>query len=112
MVLCTFDNIGSLEEAIAMKGTVLYAERGDFKLKKGEHFIADLVGLPVFDGETGEKYGVLSEVIHPGTHDVYVIADEDGKSFMMPAVPEFVLRIETEGEGAGIFVKLIEGMRE
>ena len=39
MVLCTFENIGSLEEAIAMKGTLLYAERGDFKLKKGEHFI-------------------------------------------------------------------------
>ncbi len=112
MVLCTFENINSLDEAIPMKGTVLYAAREDFKLKKGEHFIADLIGLPVLDAETGEKYGVLSDVTHPGTHDVYVIAEEDGKSFMMPAVPEFVLRVETEGDGAGIFVKLIEGMRE
>ncbi len=112
MVLCTFENINSLEEAIPLKGTVLYAAREDFKLKKGEHFIADLIGLPVFDAETGEKYGVLSDVTHPGTHDVYVIEEEDGKSFMMPAVPEFVIRIETEGDGAGVFVKLIEGMRE
>lgn len=112
MVLCTFENINSLDEAIPMKGTVLYAERKDFKLKKGDHFIADLIGLPVLDAETGEKYGTLADVIHPGTHDVYVIAEEEGKSFMMPAVPEFVIRIETEGDGAGIFVKLIEGMRE
>jgi 16S rRNA processing protein RimM len=112
MVLCTFENIDSLDAAIPMKGTVLYADRKDFKLKKGEFFIADLLGLPVFDAETGEKYGVLADVTHPGTHDVYVIAEEDGKSFMMPAVPEFVIRVVAEGADAGIYVKLIEGMRE
>lgn len=112
MVLCTYENVNSLDEAIPLKGTVLYADRADFKLGKGDHFIADLIGLPVRDAETGEKYGVLSDVIHPGTHDVYVVDEGEGKTFMMPAVAEFVLRIETEGEHAGIDVKLIEGMRE
>ena len=112
MVLCTYENVNSLDEAIPLKGTVLYADRGDFKLGKDEHFIADLIGLPVVDAESGERYGVLADVLHPGTHDVYVVDEGEGKTFMMPAVPEFVLRIEAEGEGAGIFVKLIEGMRE
>ena len=101
-----FENINSLEEAIPLKGTVLYAAREDFKLKKGEHFIADLIGLPVLDAETGEKYGVLSDVTHPGTHDVYVIEEEDGKSFMMPAVPEFVKEIDIE---RGLTVRPIPG---
>jgi len=112
MVLCTYDGVSTLDEAIPLKGTVLYADRADFRLKKGDFFIADLIGLPVVDAESGESYGVLSEVLHPGTHDVYVVEEADGRTFMMPAVPEFVLRIETEGDGAGIFVKLIEGMRE
>ena len=73
---------------------------------------AFLIGLPVLDAETGEKYGVLGEVIHPGVHDVYVVEEENGKTFMMPAVPEFVIRIEADGEKAGIYVRLIEGMRE
>ena len=112
MVLCTYDNVNSLDEAIPLKGTVLYADRADFKLGRNDFFIADLIGLPVIDGETGETYGVLADVTHPGTHDVYVVDEGNGKSFMMPAVPDFVLRMKTEGDDAGIYVKLIEGMRE
>ncbi len=112
MVLCTYENVNSLDEAIPLKGTVVYAHRGDFKLKKGDHFIADMIGLPVVDAESGEPYGTLREVLHPGTHDVYVVDEGDGKTFMMPAVAEFVHRIEIEGDGAGIYVTLIEGMRE
>ena len=112
MVLCTYENVTTLDEAIPLKGTLLYADRADFKLKKGDFFIADLIGLPVLDAETGEKYGVLGEVIHPGVHDVYVVEEENGKTFMMPAVPEFVIRIEADGDKAGIYVRLIEGMRE
>ena len=35
MVLITFEDIKSIEEAIPMKGTVLYADRSDFRLGKG-----------------------------------------------------------------------------
>lgn len=112
MVLCTFEDIKSLDEAIPFKGTVLYADRDDLKLSKGEVFIADILGLDVVDSESAEKYGTLAEVISPSGRDVYVIDDVNGGQFMMPAVPEFVREIVTEGERAGIYVKLIEGMRE
>lgn len=112
MVLCSFEEIVSLEEAIPMKGTLLYADRGDFRLRKNDFFIADLLQLPVIDADTGEKYGVLKETLQPGAQDIYVVEEEDGKTFMIPVVPEFVARIETEGDAAGIYVRLIEGMRE
>ena len=109
MVLTTFEGIDTIEAAIPMKGTVLYAARGDFRLRRGDYFIADLIGLPVYD-EDGTLVGKLKDVTSPGAHQVYVIECDDGE-FMLPNVPEFVLRISLE-EDEGIYVHLIEGMKE
>lgn len=111
MVLCTFESITTLDDAIKYKGTIFYADREDMKLPENAVFVADIVGLDVFDSETGEKYGVLNEVITPGGRDVYVVNDVRGGSFMIPAVPEFIKNIECDGEKAGIYVSLIEGIR-
>lgn len=112
MVLCTFEDITTLDEAIPYKGTVFYADRDDMKLPKGEHFIADMLGLAIIDNITGEIYGTLKEVLTPAGRNVYVVEDENGGTFMIPAVDAFVKRIETDGDEAGIYVELIEGMRE
>ena len=112
MVLCTFEGLDSVEAAAAMKGTVLYAKREDFKLRKGDYFWADIMGLPVIDDETGEVYGTLSNILTPGAHQVYVVKREAG-DFMIPAVPEFIKEISLgEEREEGIYVKLIEGMIE
>ncbi len=111
MVLMAIEGIETLDDAIPLKGTVVYAAREDFRLRRGDVFIADILNLPVVDAESGEKYGVLEEVITSGVQDLYVVREEDGGSFMIPCVPEFILRIADEGEDAGIYVKLIEGMR-
>lgn len=112
MVLCTFESITTLEEAIGFKNTIFYADRADLKIPENAVFVADIVGLPVLDNNSGEKYGILTQVITPGGREVYVVGDVNGGTFMIPVVPEFVKSIETEGEHAGIYVELIEGMRE
>lgn len=112
MVLVSFADITTVEAAIPYKGTTLYADRADFKLPAGAVFVADIIGLPVLDADSGEKYGTLADVITPGGREVYVVDDVRGGSFMIPAVDEFVKKIVDDGEGEGIFVKLIEGMRE
>lgn len=112
MVLTTFEGIESVEAAAAMRGTVLYAAREDFRLRRGEYFWADMMGLPVIDDETGEVYGTLSNILTPGAHQVYVVKRETGE-FMIPAVPEFIKEISMgEERPEGIYVKLIEGMME
>ena len=113
MVLVTLDGVDTIEAAAAMRGAVLYADREDFNLGEDDYFIADLIGLPVLDFETGESYGELAEVLSPGAHQVYLIKSGGG-DFMIPCVPEFVREIVvTDGEKqAGIYVSLIEGMRE
>lgn len=112
MVLTSFEGITDVDAAAAMKGTVLYAKRSDFKLKKGDYFIADLIGLPVIDAESGETHGTVSDVIAPAGRSIYVVEKPDGGSFMIPAVREFIKKVETDGEKAGVYVCLIEGMTD
>lgn len=112
MVLTAFEGIESVESAAALRGTVLYAAREDFKLRKGDYFWADILGLPVIDNKSGDVYGTLSNILTPGAHQVYVVK-RDGGEFMIPAVDEFIKEISLgDAREEGIYVELIEGMIE
>jgi len=112
MVLMALEGIDTLDAAILLKGTLVYGDRKDFALRPGDVFIADILGLSVIDADSGEVYGLLEDVMTAGVQDIYVVRQENGTSFMIPCVPEFIIRLEPEGENAGVYVKLIEGMRE
>ena len=105
-VLLDLDGVVGMDAAIAMKNKILYASRDDIELEDGDFFIADLIGLPVIDADSGEKYGEITDVINTGASDIYVIKTESGEA-MMPAVDEFVKKIDLD---TGIYVKPIEGM--
>ena len=106
-VLLTLEGIETLEAAIALKGQTIYAERNELLeyLEEGDRFIADLIGLPIIDADTGVTLGTLRDVFNAGASDIYVVDTPTGER-MMPAVPEFV----TEMTDEAIFVRPIEGM--
>lgn len=112
MVLTVFEDIDTFEKAILLKNTILYADRDDFKLKKGDYFIADIIGLEVYDTANGNNViGILSDVLCPAGQQVYVVKKKTGKTFMIPCVPSFIQKVSLGNEcDAGIYVKLIEGM--
>ena len=111
MVLVKFEGLNSFEDAVIYKNEIFYAAREDFRLRRGDHFIADIIGLPVFDGE--REVGVLADVLAPAGQQVYVIKKPDGKTFMVPCVPAFIKDVSFgEERDAGIYVELIEGMEE
>ena len=105
-VLATIEGINDVDTAMALKETVVYAERDDIPLEEGDYFIIDLVGLPVIDVDTDVKYGTVSDVFNAGASDIYTVKTENGDR-MIPAVPEFIIRIDLE---SGIYVRPIEGM--
>ena len=105
-VIATLEGIDDMDQAMLLKENVLYAKRADFKLKKGEYFIADIIGLDVLDVDTSRKYGTLKEVINRGSSDIYVIDTEAGER-MVPVVDEFVKKVDIN---KGIYLKPIEGM--
>ena len=105
-VILELQGVMTIEAAEALKNQILYLSRDDLELEDGEIFIADLIGLKVIDVDSGTVYGTIQNVINTGASDIYVIKTENGEA-MMPAVKEFVKRIELD---EGVYIKPIEGM--
>ncbi len=101
------DGIDNPEEVTRLRLTSIYAHRNDILRDEGDFFIADLIGLGVFDANTGVQYGVLKDVSNQGAQDLYVIKRENKPDAYVPAIKEFVKEISLEN---GIFVTPIEGM--
>lgn len=105
-VMAYIDGIDDIDQAVALKNTVIYADRDDIALDEGDYFIVDLIGLPVIDADTNIEYGVISEVFNTGASDIYTVKTPDGER-MIPAVPEFIIEIDIN---KGVRVRPIEGM--
>ena len=106
-VLADLEGINDMDAAAAMKGTTLYAAREDFELEEGDYFIVDLIGLDVVDIDDGKKYGKIKDVINRGSSDIYVVNTSAGER-MMPAVEEFVKKVDIDG--GAVYVKPIAGL--
>jgi 16S rRNA processing protein RimM len=104
--LVKFKGIDNPEEARKFIGKVLYMNRNDIPVKKGEYFIQDIIGLKVIDNDNGKVYGTVKEIINRGASDIYVIKTENGEC-MIPAVDKFIASIDLE---EGMKVTPIEGM--
>lgn len=105
-VLFELEGLSDIDSAMALKGRVVFADRDDLSIDEDAFFIADIIGLPVIDIESGNEIGKLSDVLNLGASDLYEINTENGKK-LIPAVPEFIKEVDLE---RGIFVALIEGM--
>ena len=79
-----------------MKGTVLYLYRDDIPVAKGSMLVADMIGLPVRDAETGELYGEIAEVSDAARGKLFHIKTPSGKEVLLPDVPQFIKRIDAE----------------
>ncbi len=107
-VIAELEGVTDPDLAIALKGTVLFAAREDFRLSEGEYFISDLIGLEVIDADSGKVYGKLLETVNRGASDIYVVDTPSGER-MIPVVDEFIDRVDID---RGIFVRPIPGMLE
>jgi 16S rRNA processing protein RimM len=105
-VLFDLKSVDDMDAALALKGNIVYADRDDFDLEEGTYFIADILGCDVIHADSGEKLGVLKEIINRGASDIYVVKTPTGEG-MIPVVDEFVDRVEV---GVGIYVRPIDGM--
>jgi 16S rRNA processing protein RimM len=88
--------IDIIEEAEKLKGRTVYAARADLNIPEDRVFIADILGLPVIDANTEENYGILRDVIDGGAGQLYEVKCPDGTIAYMPAISQFIDRIEDE----------------
>ena len=98
--------VESMEQAEALRGQILYANRDDLHLPEKAVLVAELTGMPVTNADTHESIGTVREVIHPGATDIYVVDTPRGEA-MIPAVPAFIRSVSAE---RGVEITPIEGL--
>jgi len=108
-VLIRLDGVNDRNGAETLVGgTLLIPPEKAIPLDTDQYFIRDLVGLRVVE-EDGAALGTVAEVFATGANDVYVIRDENGESFMLPAIKDVVLDVSLEA--GTMTVRLIDGLR-
>lgn len=107
-VILKLEGVDTREEAEAFKKKLVFATEDDLPpLEEGEFFVHDLIGLAVVT-EAGEPVGTVANVLQMPAHDVYVVRREGKPEAMIPAVADFIIDIDLDGER--IVVRPIEGL--
>lgn len=106
-VIVKFKGLDRIEDVEKFVKKSLYVTREHaVKLEENEYFIADLIGLKVFD-EAGICLGILAEVLSTGANDVYVVKNQE-REILIPAIGQCVLDVNLK-EGV-MRVHLLEGL--
>ncbi len=100
-----FEGREDRQSAALLTGRKLWFDRDDVSLPEGVYFNDDLIGLAVYDAESGEELGVLSAIEEGSRNFLYRIKGD--KEYLVPAVDAFVKSVDPE---KGIAVSLIEGL--
>lgn len=107
-VLLKFAGFDSMNDAERLRNKLIKIRHEDVvKLPEGQYYIFDIIGLNVFT-EDGELLGIITDVLQPGSNDVYVIELQDKSELLIPAIKEVVKKIEIANKQ--MIVKLQEEM--
>lgn len=101
------EGISNRDDAAAFTNKIVYISKDNLKHNEDEYYAYQLVGLDVFD-TGGKKIGIVDAIFSTGAHDIYSIKDGKEKELLLPAVAEFVKKIDLKGRR--IVVHLIGGM--
>lgn len=106
-ILVKFKNYDNINDVLIFKSKTIYISEDDLlELEEDEYYVKDLVDSKVVD-ENNQEIGILDDILEYEANDVYVVKNGE-KEYLIPAVAEFILDIDTENKI--IKVKLIEGM--
>ena len=107
VVLMSVDGVNSIEEAERLRGKVIFIDRKDVKLPEGRYFISDILGATVYDADTNEVLGKLSDVSETGANDVWHIT-KDGKEYLVPAIADVI--VEEKPEDEKVVIRPLKGI--
>ena len=106
MVLVSTKEITTMNDAELLRDKKILIRAEDLPpLEEGRFYVADLIGLPVFD-EEGKHLGTFKDSITTGSNDVYIVAVPGGKDLLIPALKIYVREINLQEKR--IVVKLPE----
>lgn len=95
--IVTFEEITNKDEANSYRNRYLYIKREDLEeLDDDTYYLIDLIGLNAYETINKEEklLGELIEVNQNAPTDIYVIKKTDNKNLMIPAVKEYIKKID------------------
>lgn len=95
--LIAFKGIDTIEKAETLRNTVIYINRDDVELPEGRYFVTDLIGCEVYDANSGDLLGKISDISETGANDVWHIV-KDGKEYLLPAIDEVIVSVDIDVE--------------
>lgn len=103
MALLKLEGVEDRTAAEALRGKELLVRREDARLPDGEYFDDELIGLDVYNGETGQRVGELTKVERYPASKVYTVRGD--REFLVPAVKDaFILGVDLENNRMDIRV--------
>lgn len=107
MVVLKLSGINDRNAAETFRNKYLILPKEEmYDMPEDTYYVDELIGMEVFD-DNGTLVGTVESVNQNSSQDIYVIKRGD-KSFMLPAVKEFVLNVDTENRK--MTVHLLEGL--
>ena len=103
LVLMKLPGVDDMSAALSLKGKDLYIRREDARLPAGEYFDDELLGLDVYNADTGECLGELVAVEPYPAHKIYTVRGQ--REFLVPAVKDvFIKSVDLEDNRMEIHV--------
>ncbi len=110
MVILKFKGLDNLNDVESYRQKSLYVTRANaVRLSRDEYFIADLIGLAVYD-ESDKELGTLEDVMSTGANDVYVIKLINGGELLLPAIKQCILNVDINA--GRMQVHVLDGLLE
>ena len=107
IVIASIKGVDTIEQAESFRNRVLYIDRKDVKLEEGRYFIEDLIDCSVYDEDTCELLGRISDVSQTGANDVWHI-ERAGREYLIPNIPDIVKSVDIDAEK--IIIKPLKGI--
>jgi len=94
-LLIAFDEYSNREEVGLLRNKILNVRADDIPpLDEGEFYLHQLLGMEVIDDETDNSLGRITEIFETGANDVYIVRNEIGSEFLLPAIDPVILNID------------------
>ena len=108
LVLLKLPGVDDMNAALTYKNKDLFLRRADIVLPEGEYFDDELLGLEVYDCDTGALLGTLTAVDEYPASKVYTVKGE--REILIPAIPQVIAQIDTEIDILTLFPESVDAM--
>ena len=111
VLLLALSDVPDRNAAECLTGSLLQVPASDVPpLPEGQYYYFQIEGMQVFDAQSGDAIGKVSEVLEYTANDVFVIKREGKKDLLLPALKSVVQKLDIPG--GAMYVTVPQGLED